>query len=81
MTSGQSADYGTPAASPMGAMPQTSNQGMGAMPEPQLYGRSQPASLIQRLMREWEIAACDPGTNFLHRLFSLYRFRLQTPGL
>jgi hypothetical protein len=40
MPSGQSADYGTPAASPMGAMPQTSDQDMSAMPEPSYMGAS-----------------------------------------
>jgi hypothetical protein len=40
MSSGQSADYGVPTASSVGAMPQTSDQDMGAMPEPSYMGAS-----------------------------------------
>ena len=41
-SSAQSADYGIPAPSPMGPMPQASNQGMGAMPEPSYMGAPSP---------------------------------------
>ena len=64
----------------MGAMPQTSNQGMGAMPEPSYMGASsqQAGTTADAGMSDSGVATQEPT---LRRLFSLYRFRLQAPGL